>query len=164
MIQDGFKSQRIETDAYLIEAVRYVHNNPVSGDREPLMAFHALEDEQEHPEIKEDLIRQREEKVQKIITEICGRNGIIEVAQLHSRPEAINEMIRRLADGSGLSYRKIAEMTGVSCTRVSDVAKNTKKPHYERFKNQKEPSLAIPKTIAFGVQTKPSPAIQKILF
>jgi DNA-directed RNA polymerase specialized sigma24 family protein len=70
-------------------------------------------------EIKEEVLELKANKAQKIIEEFFSEKGIVDIRQLKNR----EELIIRLLDETGLSYRKIAELTGTTINMVHQANK-----------------------------------------
>ncbi len=159
VFQDRFKSQVIDSDEYLLQVIRYVHNNPIkakiagkpedyrwssygqyingetiekrqqfkfvlsffNNSIEGFKNFHAIEDSNEYLEIKEDLEKIREEKAQGIIAECCRKHGVLETDHLKVNKKVRNELILKLIDRSGLSYRSIARLLEIPYSTVRKV-------------------------------------------
>ncbi|KJS23591.1 MAG: hypothetical protein VR72_00300 [Clostridiaceae bacterium BRH_c20a] len=86
------------------------------------MDFHELEDETNYLEIKEEAEKRREKRAEQIIERYCGERGIIDKGQLGN----YDEIILRLLEETGLSYRKIAEITGVSLNAIYNANKKNR--------------------------------------
>ncbi|MGI6225957.1 MAG: REP-associated tyrosine transposase [Peptococcales bacterium] len=81
--------------------------------------FHEIEDETDYLEIKEEVRELKTNKAQKVIEEYFSKKGIADARQLKNR----DELIIKLLDETGLSYRKIAELTGITVSMVHQANK-----------------------------------------
>jgi len=90
--------------------------------------FHEIEDETNYLEIKEEVKELKTNKAQKVIEEYFSEKGIVDLRQLKNR----DELIIKLLDETGLSYRKIAELTG---TTLNVIHKANKKYRPRPVKN-----------------------------
>lgn len=88
--------------------------------RDDFLKFHEIDDETEYLEIKEEVKKLKSIKAQRVIEEFFSEKGIVDLKQLKNR----DELIIRLLDETGLSYRKIADLTGVT---INEVHKANKK-------------------------------------
>ncbi|MFZ5944814.1 MAG: hypothetical protein ACOYVD_11930 [Bacillota bacterium] len=70
--------------------------------------IYELEDQTSYLEIKEETKKRREKRAEQIIQRYCEEKGIIVKGQLKN----YDEIIMRLLEETGLSYRKISEITG----------------------------------------------------
>lgn len=99
--------------------VKSLFNNNDRGFKE----YHQEEDDEEYLEIKEDQIRYREERCQKIIADFCNKYDIIESREIYNNKELLKEIIDELADRSGMSLRAIAKHIEVSFSTIQAIRK-----------------------------------------
>jgi len=85
--------------------------------------FHKVMDNREYMEIKEDQLKYREERSQRIITDCCNKYGIVDAKEIHGNKEILEEIVKEMIESSGMSLRKIAEFIGVSFSTVQLVSK-----------------------------------------
>jgi len=83
------------------------------------LSFHEIKDEADYLEIKEEAKELKTKKAQKIIEKYFSEEGITELRQLKNR----DELIIKLINETGLSYRKIAELTGTTLNVVNKANK-----------------------------------------
>lgn len=159
VFQDRFKSQPIEDDAYLVQVVRYIHQNPVKArmvsdvseyewssyntylcdeaiDEHPEMldimqyfdnsaekykAFHEETDFNVYLDIKEDIDRHQNEKVELIVTEICNKYGVSNNFEILRDKSIKEELIANMITNSGLPLRKVANALEISYGSVQNV-------------------------------------------
>jgi len=152
VFQDRFKSENIADERYLYGAIRYIHNNPVkakmiekaeeykwSSIREYLSnetmlinkeikeevirgfisenefkEFHTIEDDTNYLEIKEEAKENKEKRAAKIMEQYFEENGITD-----------KDLIVKLIE-AGISYRRIAELMGISLNTVHTTNKKNR--------------------------------------
>jgi len=160
VFQDRYKSQAITDERYLLQVIRYVHNNPVkakmvesfkdyswssyneyvkrnsivgnqqkelilgyfSGSVGQFEEFHKQKDNLEYLEVKEDIVRERLETAQDIISEYFTKKGLIEAKQLKQNPFYLEELIQNLLEKSKLTHRQIAALLSISNNIVHKVS------------------------------------------
>jgi len=84
--------------------------------------YHDKEDQREYLELREEVEEKKENKATEIIETYFIEKGIYDKCQLKDK----EELIVRLLKESGLSYRKIAQITETSLNTVYLVSKNIK--------------------------------------
>jgi len=145
VFQDRYKSQAILDDQYLLQVIRYVHNNPdkakmvesikdynwssyneylnknsivgnqqrefvlgyFSSSIEQFEEFHIQNDNQEYLEIKEDIVKERMEAAQDIISEYFTKKGLIDAKQVKQNLLYLEELIQKLLEKSKLTHRQM---------------------------------------------------------
>jgi hypothetical protein len=160
VFQDRYKSEAIIDDKYLLQVIRYIHNNPIKakmvkslGDYhwssyneyakensiikmpqrefilgyfcnnvEQFIVFHKQKDNQEYLEVKEDIVKDRIEQAQEIISAYFSKKGLVEAKQVIRNPVYLEEMIRRLLGESKLTHRQIANLLEVSNNVVHNIS------------------------------------------
>ena len=160
VFQDRYKSEAIIDDKYLLQVIRYIHNNPVKAKMvktledynwssyneyvkensiikteqrefildyfrsnvEQFIVFHKQKDNQEYMEIKEDILKNRIEQAQEIISVYFSEKGLVEAKQFNRNAVYIEEMVQRLLIESKLTHRQIANLLGVSNNTVHNVS------------------------------------------
>lgn len=160
VFQDRYKSQAILDDKYLLQVIRYVHNNPVKakmvksfkdyswssyneyidenfivGDQqkefvlgyfsrsiEQFEEFHKKKDNLEYLEVKEDIVKERMEAAQDIISEFFTKKGLIEAKQVKQNFLYLEELIQNLLEKSKLTHRQIASLLSISNNVVHSVS------------------------------------------
>ena len=163
VFENRYKSECIENEKYLIQAIRYVHNNPVKAKivKEPqnyewssfrsyiskqkrvqekiilktyfndsiegFIAYHKKEDDNEHLEIKEDVIKYKEDEAQKIIEKYCKIVQGTSIEKVKKNVQIRNEMIVEMIQKSKLSYRRVAEIMGMSVSCIYKIQKISQK-------------------------------------
>jgi len=181
VFQDRYKSEAIIDDKYLLQAIRYIHNNPIkakmvksledyywssyneyvkegsiiksqqrefilgyfSNDVGQFIAFHKQKDNQEYMEIKEDILKNRIEQAQEIISVYFSEKGLVEAKQFNRNAVYTEEMVQRLLIKSKLTHRQIANLLGVSNNTVHNVSMQR---HYKDI-SQKESKKNRPKPL-----------------
>ncbi|MBT9155160.1 MAG: hypothetical protein DDT37_00125 [Firmicutes bacterium] len=68
--------------------------------------------------MREDVLREREERAIKTIEQFCRERGIEEAADFHRHPELFRELCRALVHRVGLSLRRAAEHLETTHSRV----------------------------------------------
>ncbi len=159
---DRFRSENIEDDAYLLGALRYIHQNPVTaklakdmaeyawssyheyfgtlqyvdaaqkefvlglfgGDIERFAAFHALDDDIDYLETREQTAQNREDRAHRMIEQFCRANGIVSAQKIHKNPDLFNRLCRVLVHDAGLTLRKTAEHLSTTHQRVHEAVRD----------------------------------------
>ncbi|HYE10073.1 MAG TPA: hypothetical protein VEF53_07835, partial [Patescibacteria group bacterium] len=93
-----------------------------SNSLEQFAEFHKQEDSLEYLEIKEDIVKERIDQAQEMISAYCSKKGIIEAKQVIRNPVYLEEIIQNLLKGSKLSHRQIANLLVVSNNIVHNVS------------------------------------------
>ncbi|MFZ5943124.1 MAG: REP-associated tyrosine transposase [Bacillota bacterium] len=153
VFQDRYKSEIITDEKYLLNVIRYVHNNPIKAKmvngvgeykwssyneylsnismivsqqqkefimelfackKDLFIEFHEEIDLGEYLDTKEEIVFNRNEIAQSIIGDFCVFKGITDIRQLTNKPEYLEELIRKLLDGTKLSHRQIARILEIS--------------------------------------------------
>lgn len=160
VFQDRYKSEAIIDDKYLLQVIRYIHNNPVKAKMvksfedyqwssyneyvkknfiintqqrefilhyfcnnvEQFIAFHKQKDNQEYLEIIEDIIKDRIERAQEIISAYFSKKGLVGAKQVIRNPIYLEDIIRRLLKESKLTHRQIANLLEVSNNVVHSIS------------------------------------------
>jgi hypothetical protein len=160
VFQDRYRSEAIIDDKYLLQVIRYIHNNPVkakmvkslgeykwssyneyvkenliikkwqkefilgyfSNSTEQFAEFHKQKDSQEYLEVKEDIVKERVEKAQEIISEYFSKKGLVKAKQVMKNPVYLEEIIQNLLNESKLTHRQIANLLEVSNNIVHNVS------------------------------------------
>ena len=153
VFQSRFKSEVVESEASLINVIRYVYNNPVvakmvskaedylwssywvylsgmidetmsfvwrlfEGNADSFVSFHAKEDEYIYLDTAEDMEARRGALAQKAISKVCSKYSIFQAEDIYHRRVVFEEVIGEVKRLSGLSNKKIANLVGVSESRV----------------------------------------------
>jgi len=160
VFQDRYKSEAIIDDKYLLQVIRYIHNNPVKAKMvktledynwssyneyvkensiikteqrefildyfrsnvEQFIVFHKQKDNQEYLEVKEDIVKERMEAAQDIISEFFTKKGLIEAKQVKQNFLYLEELIQNLLEKSKLTHRQIASLLSISNNVVHSVS------------------------------------------
>lgn len=161
VFQDRYKSEAITDDKYLLQVIRYIHNNPVkakmvklpekyiwssyneyilentiiknkqkefimsyfNGSKEEFKEFHIQKDDREYLEMKEEILDNRMEQAQNIISAFFAEKGLTEANQVLRDPIKLEEIIQRLLNKGKLSHRQIARLVGINSSVVHKVSK-----------------------------------------
>lgn len=165
VFQGRFKSEVIDSEGYLIRAIRYIHNNPVKAkivtkaedyywssykeyikeknnlidteEKEMILSlfsysieefagFHVEEEMEEFLEVKEDLLREREEKAQRIINKYLQKYGLKSIDEAIDDKTILHDIAKELIKYSHLSHRRIAELIGLSRGIIHNISKKIK--------------------------------------
>ena len=148
VFQDRYRSETIIDDKYLIQVIRYIHNNPIKAKMvksledykwssyneyakensiiktqqkefilgyfcnnvEQFIVFHKQKDNQEYLEVKEDILKDRIEQAQEIISAYFSKKGLVEAKQVIRNPVYLEEIIQILLRESKLTHRQIANL------------------------------------------------------
>ena len=94
-----------------------------NNSNETYVQFHHETDNREYMEIKEDQLKYREERSQKIIADICHKYGIVEAKEIFGNRGILEEIVNELVDSSGMSLRAIAKFIGVSFSTIQVIGK-----------------------------------------
>jgi hypothetical protein len=89
---------------------------------EQFIVFHKQKDNQEYLEVKEDIVKDRIEQAQEIISAYFSKKGLVEAKQVNRNPVYLEEMIRRLLRESKLTHRQIANLLEVSNNVVHNIS------------------------------------------
>lgn len=84
--------------------------------------FHKQRDDEGYLEMKEDAEQYRMERAQELISAFCRANGLQEATDFKRSTNGLDTLIGDLLNYSHLSYRKIAELAGVSYSRVNQIS------------------------------------------
>lgn len=160
VFQDRYKSEAIIDDKYLLQVIRYIHNNPVKAKMvksledynwssyneyvkensiikteqrefildyfrsnvEQFIVFHKQKDNQEYLELKEDIMKDRIEQAQEIISVYFSKKGLVEAKQVIKNPVYLEDIIRRLLKESKLTHRQIANLLEISSNVVHHIS------------------------------------------
>lgn len=160
VFQDRYKSEAITDDKYLLQVIRYIHNNPIKAKMvksledynwssyneyakensiiktqqrefildyfcnnvEQFIVFHKQKDNQEYLEVKEDIVKDRIEQAQEIISAYFSKKGLVEAKQVTKNPIYLEEIIRRLLRESKLTHRQIANLLEISNNVVHNIS------------------------------------------
>ncbi len=161
VFQDRYKSETINDDKYLMQVIRYIHNNPVKAKMvkylsdynwssyneyiransivsrkqkefvleyffnslEQFSEFHKQKDSREYLDIKEDIVKERLELGQEIISSYFTEKGLVEAKQVRKNPMHLEEIIVRLLRESKLTHRQIACLLFVSNSTVHEISR-----------------------------------------
>ncbi len=93
-----------------------------NNDMAQFIAFHKQKDNQEYMEVKEDILENRIEQAQEIISEYFLGKGLINDKQFNKNADYIEELVKRLLKESKLPHRQIANLLGVSNSIVHNVS------------------------------------------
>lgn len=85
--------------------------------------FHFENELDEFLEIKEDLVRQREERGQEIINKLCQKYKVKQINELSNNKSILEEIIIELLKKSNLTHRRIGEITGTTRGLVHSISK-----------------------------------------
>lgn len=157
VFQGRYRSQPVESDTYLMQVIRYVHNNPVKAnittnaseykwssynlylspsvtrekayilssyfhnDINIFRHYHTMDDTEDHLDISEDMLTNRINITQVIIQDYCDRLKIQSILDVKNNVTRREEIIVKLIKKSNLSNRKIASITGFSCSMIRDI-------------------------------------------
>ncbi|MBS3873825.1 MAG: transposase [Firmicutes bacterium] len=93
-----------------------------NGDVSKFIAFHRQHDEHEFLEDRVDLELQRLERGQRVLLAFCESYGIENPKEAYRNPELLATLTHYLIENSRLSHRQVAELLGVSSSRIHRVA------------------------------------------
>lgn len=151
-----FMSKPIETDTYLLQSVRYVHNNPVHAKMvikpadyswssykvftqyatqlfRPQMNFimkyfdycstkfenwHTQDDDEEHLDIKEDLMRFYESRASRLIKTYAHKYGVTDHRDFERSHDIMNLLIRDIKRTCHIPLRRISSILELPYSRV----------------------------------------------
>ncbi len=91
--------------------------------KEKYIEFHRSTDYNEYLDIKEDIERHRNQKIELILKEVSHSYGIFSGHEMMSDPTIKKELIEKMIMNSGLSLRKIASYLEVSFNVVQSINK-----------------------------------------
>jgi len=90
----------------------------IGHDPAKFAAFHAQTDETDYLEVRDDILRIREERAAKVLEQFCRQHGITKGADLRRHPVLFEELCRLLVQDVGLSLRRAAEYLETTHSRV----------------------------------------------
>ena len=152
VFQDRYRSENIYNDNHLLQAISYVHNNPVkagiskeiqeyewssymgyftktnllisdeirdlvfgvAGGIGALKKFHKKENNTVFIDTEEEIKILKDEIFNRMITELCLKEGIVDVSQIKRDPERIEMLTKVLLNKDSFTYREIGELLEVS--------------------------------------------------
>ncbi len=81
-------------------------------------AFHRIQDNREYLDTKEDIVEQRWATGQQMVADFCRDQGMTGLAEVREDPVLLQQLTYRLASDSKLTRRRIAELLGITPSRV----------------------------------------------
>lgn len=92
------------------------------GNIAQFISFHRQHDDHEFLEDKVDLEEQRVEHGRRVLTAYCEGNGIANVREAYNDPEKLVAIVLHIITHSRLRHRQVADLLGVSSSRVHKIA------------------------------------------
>lgn len=89
---------------------------------EQFIVFHKQKDNQEYLEVKENIVKDRIEQAQEIISAYFSKKGLVEAKQVTKNLVFLGELILRFLRDSKLTHRQIANLLEVNNNIVHNIS------------------------------------------